>query len=183
MRRAVGSAIPVLRVGMGVRSKIFVSGPIVVCGLAGSLTDALPPGTVVVPASVALADGTSVDCDAELQRVFTRACRDLGFEPSSAPLITLPVVVTGSERQTWHARGFAAADMESAVIATRGGRVAVVRVVLDSPAHEISQKWMSPMNAMTRPWLWPEAIRLAAAAPGYARRAARIVSRGLSMLT
>ncbi|HZU77438.1 MAG TPA: hypothetical protein VFA70_11780, partial [Dehalococcoidia bacterium] len=74
------------------------------------------------------------------------------------------------------AQGFAAVDMESGPLLHRQPHGAVVRVVVDSPAQELSPHWERPLRVLARPWLWPEAARLALAAPRYARLAAAVVA-------
>ena len=184
VRRAIPQTMPIVRIGVGGTSASRLThATAVVCGLAGSLTDELAAGSVLIPQIVGLPSGESITCDSALQDAFLRAARELGFTPSSAPLITLPTMATGAEREAWRCRGFAAVDMESALAVAADGRLAVVRVVLDSPRREISGEWLSPVAALARPWLWPQAVRLAIDAPRYALRAARIVARGLSLAT
>jgi 4-hydroxy-3-methylbut-2-enyl diphosphate reductase len=153
---------------------------VIVCGLAGSLTDELPPGSVVIPQRVALASGASFDCDARLVERLVAAARGLALEPSLGALVTGPSILTGPARQAWAARGFVAADMESALLAERGSPLGVVRVIVDSPGVELSALWLRPVRACLRPWLWPQALRLALTAPGYAMVAARVAARVLA---
>jgi hypothetical protein len=154
----------------------------VVCGLAGSLVAALKPGTVVIPSAVADALGNVVECDPSLSSRLVRAARELGFEPSTLPLITLPLMATGSVREQWQSHGFGAADMESAHFAGAGTRLAVVRVIIDSPEQELSDEWIRPLTIVFRRSRWGEALRLALTAPQYALRAAQVVGRGLATL-
>jgi nucleoside phosphorylase len=135
----------------------------------------------VIPSSVANASGNSIECDPWLSSRLIRAARELGFEPSTVPLITLPVMATGSARQLWRSRGFGAVDMESAHLADAGTRLAAVRVILDSPEHELSDEWIRPLTMVLRPARWGEALGLAFRAPQYALRAARVAARGLSL--
>ncbi|NVI86400.1 1-hydroxy-2-methyl-2-butenyl 4-diphosphate reductase, partial [Actinomadura sp. BRA 177] len=55
------------------------------------------------------------------------------------PLVTTVRVVHGAERARLAAQGARVADMESAVVAARGGGlpVAAVRVVVDGPGHPL----------------------------------------------
>jgi hypothetical protein len=181
-RRAIGSRAPVLRSGVKASRPFSGEGALIVCGLAGSLTEALPPGSVLVPSSIGLPSGQMVECDPALQNAFARAARELAFEPSFGAVVTLPEMTTGSARETWRQRGFIAVDMESGLVAGPGRHLGVVRVTLDGPGHEISREWMSPLGAITRPRLWPQALRLAIDAPRYALRAGQVVARGLSIL-
>jgi len=142
-------------------------------GLAGGLRDDLPTGTVVIPHRVLRPDGTALECDPELTHALTQAARSLGIEPSSAPLVTAGSVVVGSERARWAAQGYVAADMETGLLA---GRVAAVRVILDTPRNELSRDWLNPALAMLKPWNWPQALWLGREAPRCARLAARVVA-------
>lgn len=182
-RRALPSGTRVLHSGISASRAPRLTGPVVVCGLAGSLTAALPPGSVVVPRSVASPAGSSIACDPQLQTAFVRAAQELGYEPSSAPLITLATMATGKERERWRERGFSSVDMESALIGASSGRLAVVRVVLDAPGQELSEEWMSPLSAIANVRRWPEAVSLLWHAPRYAMRAAAVVARGLRLLS
>ena len=155
---------------------------VVVCGLAGALVPGLRPGTVLVPGSVGLPDGTMVHCDAELVRALVAAARTLGFRPVTGPLLTAPAFVAGAARQQWAGRGFVAADMETGLLAERNLRVATIRVVLDSPERGISREWLSPASAVLRPEIWGELFWLCRVAPPYALRAATVLKVGLERL-
>lgn len=112
----------------------------------------------------------------------SEAAYRLGFKPSGAPLLTAPGIVT-EERRAEAAFRFEAVDMESALLAKDGVRFGVVRVILDAPGHEISTAWVRPGQALLRPWLWPQAVRLATSAPRYALRAARIAVGAYALLS
>lgn len=179
-RRNLSHVIPVVRCGIGARTPTIADGSTaVVCGLAGSLAEDLRVGTVVVPASVSREDGSSVECDKGLQDRFLWAARELGFEASGAPMITLDSMLTGASREAWRRRGYVAVDMESAWLLPSRGRLAVVRVILDSPSRELAEEWLSPLSIAMRPRLWPQAAWLAIDGPRYALRAGRVVARGL----
>ena len=180
-RRAMPAGVPVYRVGVGLSHwQAQPATAIVVCGLAGSLTDELAPGSVVVPERVGLPSGSVIACDHLLFTALVKAARALGFEPACGLLLTAPEMLTGARRREWAERGFVAADMESALAVRAGSRLGVVRVVLDSPSHEVSGVWLRPLAAAVRPWLWPQAIRLGTTAPRYALRAAKIVALALA---
>jgi hypothetical protein len=155
---------------------------VVICGLAGALVPGLRPGTVLVPGSVSLPDGTMVHCDAQLVRALETAACTLGFQPDTRPLLTAPSLVVDSARQEWADRGFVAADMETGLLAERNLRVATIRVVLDSPEHRISREWLSPVSAVLRPRLWGELFWLCRVVPPYALRAARVLKAGLEQV-
>lgn len=165
----------VRRVGVGLTVALpEFSGSIISCGLAGALSADLLPGTIVIPEIVGLATGEFVSCDPTLVATLIAAARKLGTEPVTGPLLTAPGLITGPDRRDWAGRGFVAVDMESGPLLQRH-RGAVVRVILDTPAHELAPEWESPRQMLTAPRLWPEAVRLAIAAPRYARLAARVV--------
>ncbi|HEY1429815.1 MAG TPA: hypothetical protein VGF18_09595 [Candidatus Tumulicola sp.] len=148
------------------------------CGLAGGLRGDLASGTVLIPATVGLADGTMRACDPQLVAGLTSAARSLGFEPVADPLLTADSIVRGDERARWASFGFAGVDMETAKL--RSAVFAAVRVILDTPKQELSADWERPIAAMVRPWNWPQAVWLARFAPPYARRAAQIVRQALA---
>jgi Phosphorylase superfamily len=143
------------------------------CGLAGGLRDDLATGTVVIPRDVRRPDGTMLHCDDELTESLIAAARSLGIEPVVENIVTAASVVVGKERKRWAEEGYAAADMETGLLT---GRIAAVRVILDTPLHELSPDWLNPTIAMLKPWNWPQAIWLAREAPRSARLAARVIA-------
>ncbi len=152
----------------------------VVCGLAGALVPGLPPGTVLIPERVGLADGGIMQCDPILVQELAAAACSLDFQPDLRPLLTAQSLIIGKDRHEWAQRGFVAADMETGLLAGRNLRVATVRVVLDSPEHGISQEWLHPTRALLQPCLWRELFWLSRAAPRYALRAALVLKACLS---
>ena len=152
---------------------------VVVCGLAGALAPGLPPGTVLIPDRVGLADGSIMHCDPTLVQALVTAARTLHFRPDTGPLLTAQSLVVGRERHDWSQQGFVAADMETGLLAERNQRVATVRVVLDNPEHGISPNWLRPTKALLQPQLWWELFWLSRTAPRYALRAAQVLKVGL----
>lgn len=146
---------------------------IVSCGLAGGLTRSLPTGTVLIPREVERPTGERITCDTELQRVLAESAMRLGLEPVEAPMITSATIVRGSDRERLAARGYAGVDMESGLL--NASRIGVVRVILDTPVHELSAAWLHPGKALMNPANWLEALWLARTAPRCARRAAQVV--------
>jgi len=181
--RAVRPSGAVVHTGVGLGRRGCSSGAVgaVVCGLAGGLDPALAPGTIVVPSAVATPDGLSRQCDPALVSALRDGARALGFEPRSGPMLTAPQLVTGPARGFWAARGFIAADMETALLPS-GMPVATVRVILDAVARPISERWTTPGAALGRPGLLREFFWLSWAAPRYALRAARVLDAGLARL-
>lgn len=165
------------RVGVGLngRTALPLTLPFISCGLAGALSPSLRPGTVLIPEWVGLPTGEWRRCDVALARALENAARSLGFAPLTAPLITTAHLVTGRDRDHWCRRGFVAADMETGLLLGRNPRGAAVRVVLDSPRHELAANWEQPRRALLIPWLWPQTLRLGLTAPRYALRAAAVV--------
>lgn len=152
---------------------------VVVCGLAGALAPGLPPGTVLIPEWVGLADGGIMHCDPALVQALVTAARTLHLQPDTRPLLTSQSLIAGDDRLHWSERGFVAADMETGLLAGRNLRVATVRVVLDTPEHGISSDWLRPTQAMVQPQLWRELFWLSRVAPRYALRAANVLKAGL----
>src|SRR5262249_16684855 len=103
--RAARRAVPrarVVRVGVGVsRSPGPLAGPVVSCGLAGSLRSDVPLGTVLVPACVIRPDGSESRCDAALVDALVTGARWLGVDPVQGPMLTSDRLITGAERAVW----------------------------------------------------------------------------------
>lgn len=148
-------------------------------GLAGGLDRALEPGTVVVPEVVTGPRGERWATDAAWSAALRAASERLSLPTTGGALVTTAAVVTGDDRERWATRGYAAADMESAVIAQLAPAIAVVRVILDTPSHEISPLWLTPARAALRPRLWSQGLWLARTAPRLARRAADVLAEAL----
>lgn len=154
---------------------------IVVCGLAGALAPGLPPGTVLIPDRIGLADGRIMHCDSTLVQALVTAARTLHFRLDTRPLLTAQSLIVGDDRHHWYQRGFVAADMETGLLAGRNLRVVTIRVVLDSPDHSISPDWLRPTRALLQPQLWQELFWLSRMAPRYAIRAAHVLKVGLGI--
>jgi nucleoside phosphorylase len=154
----------------------------IICGLAGSLDPDLHHGSVFIPDAVSDEHGRRYECDAGLVEAMRLGARDLGLPVSGGAILTASAIVTGAGRQAWLDQGFFGADMESAVIAHSFARVAVVRVILDSPSRPISAEWEHAARAVTKPRLWAELMWMAVHAPRYALRAAAVVERGLRLM-
>jgi hypothetical protein len=150
---------------------------VVTCGVAGALRTGLPTGSVVVPDRVLRPDGEWLRCDEALVDAFVAAARRLGMEPECGALATTRSLACGPAREQWARRGCVAADMETGLL--RAPRVAAVRVILDTPDHEISEAWQRPYAALLMPSLWGQAIWLSREAPRCAARAAAVVAAAL----
>ena len=147
---------------------------VISCGVAGGLRADLETGTVLIPAEVRRPSGELLRCDAELVKALAYRARQLGIAPRFDPLLTSNTIVRGAARVQWAARGYAAVDMETGLI--QAPRIAAVRVILDTPARELSADWRNPIVAMLKPWNWPQAFWLAREAPRAAALAARVAA-------
>jgi 4-hydroxy-3-methylbut-2-enyl diphosphate reductase len=151
------SALPgarVVRTGMGPQLAGAAAGrwlsgspaALAVAGLCAGLDPRLRPGDVVVASEVRGPAGV-VGCPSAgaLQAVLARR----GLRAHLGPLQSVDHLVRGGERARLHAAGAVAADMESAFLmaaaglAGHGGAdgtpLAVLRVVVDSPGHELAR--------------------------------------------
>jgi hypothetical protein len=178
-RRALPD-VRVVRVGVAFASapKEPLGTTVISCGLAGGLRADLHAGAVLIPQQVVRPNGERMRCDPALVRSLQHAARRLGFEAITDPIVTSDRLIRGFAREVWAARGFCGADMETGLIYAT--RVAAVRVVLDSPAHELSDAWLDPLSALLRPSAWLELAWLAREGPRCARRAAEILRESLA---
>lgn len=175
-RRRLPRGTAIERVGVGLRGWFPPAvGPFVSCGLAGGLSEALRPGTIVIPEWVGLVSGERLRCHPPLVAALVAAARRLGYEPVTGPLLTTPRLVTGRARRDWSARGFGAADMETGLLLQWSARGAAVRVILDSPHRDLSATWEQPWRILREPRIWPQGCWLGLTAPAYALRAAAVV--------
>jgi hypothetical protein len=168
-------------IGLATLDPQLLTTPVVLSvGLAGGLTAELVSGTVVIPSQGARQDGVLIPCDPAWSAALERASRQLGYPTSTATLLSADSLVTHAGRELWAGSGFAAVDMETAVLAGMVRRIAAVRVVLDTPTRELSPAWERPGRAALDPRNWREGAWLVRAAPRYCRRAALVVATALS---
>lgn len=186
VRRALaghpGRGVQLVRCGVALRGWTPPPGAraaLITCGVAGGLAAELPPGTVVVAESVAMEGGQPVACDPRWVSALVAGARDMGLEPAVGPLLTARRPVVGALRQVWAHRGFLAAEMETARLASTGAPLASIRVILDAPSREMSPEWIVSRWAILDPHHARELLWLARRAPGCARRAARCLSAAL----
>ena len=128
---------------------------VAVAGFCGALTGDLRPGDIVVATEVRGPRGLSVACSSEpLVAALHAALGARGVERVlTGPVLSVDHVVRGAERATLAVGGPSGAvaplavDMESFWLApTAAGRpFAVLRVVLDTPAHEVGQALTMPI--------------------------------------
>lgn len=178
-RAAVRGRLPgalVLRSGMGAArgraAALTISRvpfeALAVVGFCGAASGDLLPGDVVVASEVRGPDGV-YRCETE---VMVAALGALGAaRVRVGPVAGADHLVRGAERSKLAAEGALAADMESAWLApaAAGRPLAVVRVVLDTPARELSRPLATAGGAVTA---WRTLRRLAPALALWARGAA-----------
>ena len=148
--RSAASGARVLRTGMGPRraraaARALLDEPgdaLLVVGFCGGLDEESEPGEVVIAEEVLAAadEGHSpepVAC-AGAKELATALART-GLRVRSGPVVCVSRLALGERRAQLRAGGAIAVDMESVWLAAgAGGRpFGVLRVVLDSPSHEL----------------------------------------------
>jgi 4-hydroxy-3-methylbut-2-enyl diphosphate reductase len=115
---------------------------LLVLGFCGGLDEQSRPGDVVVAEEVWAADeegqnGKRIRCEGAGELAAAVAGR--GMRVRTGSLVSVARLALGERRAQLHAAGAIAVDMESAWLAAgaRGRPFGVVRVVLDSPSHEL----------------------------------------------
>ncbi len=178
MRKAVPRGVRVLRAGIGAaNARGAIAGIAISCGVAGGLRPDLPTGTVLVPEYVYDEDRNAVRCDPQLVQTFLSSARKLGYTAVAHALLTSRKLVRGAERLRWAGEGYAGVDMESARI--DAGRLACVRVILDTPLRELSPAWERPASVFFHPGAWKDVPFLARHGPACAAIAAAVIADGL----
>lgn len=138
----------VRKTGMGTEKSIAAAGrlarepaeALLVLGFCGGLDARSRPGEVIVATEVysAADEGHTperVGCvDAER---LTATLRERGLEARSGPMVCVSKIAVGERRARLLADGALAVEMESVWLAGADRPMAVVRVVLDSPSHEL----------------------------------------------
>ena len=129
----------VIRTGVGRRAARRAAGQlghvdgnvVALTGFAGGLSPELEPGDVVVATEVRGAD-EAVECAAT--ELVASMLRRAGLRVHTGPIVSVPRIVFGAERERLAATGALAVDMESAWLARgcAGRPWAVVRTVLDT---------------------------------------------------
>ncbi len=140
----------VRKTGMGPgRSKAAVDGlaaarasAMLVLGFCGGLDASSIPGEVIVAREVYSAEDEGhapehARCD--LSHELVHRLTGLGLKVRTGDVVCVSRLALGERRQQLHAGGAIAVDMESVWLAAgaRGRPFGVVRVVLDSPEHEL----------------------------------------------
>jgi 4-hydroxy-3-methylbut-2-en-1-yl diphosphate reductase len=115
---------------------------LLVLGVCGGLDEASRPGEVIVAERV-LAAHDEHDAPAPVAcpgaGELAAALAATGLQVRAGPIVCVSKIAVGERRAQLHARGALAVDMESVWLAggAAGRPFAVVRVVLDSPSHEL----------------------------------------------
>jgi 4-hydroxy-3-methylbut-2-enyl diphosphate reductase len=154
--RVEALAVGGTRIGMRARRPL-PAGRLVLAGVAGAVAPGLEPGDVVVADRV-VHDGAGVGAGGgagDLARDLVlpgaadlaRALRIAGLSVHLGPVGGAGELVTGAARATWAERGALAVDMESGALARTGRLAAVVRVVVDTPAHPLVSLGTLPRGA------------------------------------
>jgi 4-hydroxy-3-methylbut-2-enyl diphosphate reductase len=144
---AIRPAVPgatLVRTGMGpgrardaaASARSLPARAVAVGGCCGGLDPSLAPGEIVVADEVRGPDG-AIHCSSA--GVIAGMLRRRGFPVRVGPVVSSSKIVTGAERSELAADGAIAVDMETAWLAeaAEGRPFAVVRVVLDTPTHEL----------------------------------------------
>ncbi|HUZ68383.1 MAG TPA: hypothetical protein VMU65_01605 [Candidatus Saccharimonadales bacterium] len=172
-RRARG--ISITQVGIGGSAAPGDASIVISAGLCGGLLTDQAPGTVVIATTVSDETGATHDCDPTVAARLERAARSLGYPVVIGSLVSTSALVTGSGRGDWAGRGHVAVDMESAAAAATAPRFGTVRVILDTPRHELSPAWVNPGRAIRNPANWREALWLAIHTPRFALRVGAVL--------
>jgi 4-hydroxy-3-methylbut-2-en-1-yl diphosphate reductase len=148
--RSAAPGARVVRTGMGPRKSQAAAAELsreegdalLVLGFCGGLDAESVPGDVVVADDVIVAADEEhvverLSCDRSER--LARALRGAGMRVRTGPVVCVSRIALGERRAELRASGAIAVDMESAWLApgARGRPFDVVRVVLDSPSHEL----------------------------------------------
>jgi 4-hydroxy-3-methylbut-2-enyl diphosphate reductase len=140
----------VRKTGMGPEKSLAAVGALasepgealLVLGFCGGLDAESRPGEVIVAEHVLATDdegheAVRADCDGAEQ--LAGALSAQGLTVRRGPIVGVGKIATGERREQLRAAGSLAVDMESAWLAAgaAGRPFGVVRVVLDSPSHEL----------------------------------------------
>jgi 4-hydroxy-3-methylbut-2-enyl diphosphate reductase len=115
---------------------------LIVLGFCGGLDEQSRPGEVIVAEEVWATDDEDhefVRADCHGAERLTGALLGVGLSVRQGPIVGVGKIATGERREQLRAAGALAVDMESPWLAAgaAGRPFAVVRVVLDSPSHEL----------------------------------------------
>ncbi len=148
--RSASRGASVHRTGMGPRraeaaAEMLLAQPgaaLLVLGFCGGLDERSVPGEVVVAEEVLAATdeghrAEAVSCAGAEALTGALTCK--GLQARSGRIVCVSRLALGERRAELHAEGAIAVDMESVWLAAGAGKrpFATVRVVLDSPSHEL----------------------------------------------
>ncbi len=167
--------VRVIQVGIGGSAQPGDAPIVISAGLCGGLLQDHEPGTVVIATRVVDEAGATHVCDPAVAAALERAAVYLRLRVAKGSIITTTHVVTGPARAVWADRGHIAVDMESASLAATAPRFGALRVILDTPRHELSSAWENPAHAVRDPSNWSEAVWLGVNAPRYALRVGAVL--------
>jgi 4-hydroxy-3-methylbut-2-enyl diphosphate reductase len=162
-------SVPVLRTGMGPSRRVDASGPVLVAGVAGALTDRLRPGDLVVADELRTADTAT---PSHAGALLFGAVRRLGLRVHLGPLLSQERLAYGPHLAAAAAAGAVAVDMESAYLANQApaGQTVALRAISDTPSRPLLHPGIV--------WRGVKALRaLRAAAPAIDQWAAAVGER------
>ncbi|WP_419925142.1 hypothetical protein [Candidatus Poriferisocius sp.] len=137
--RRQGAGATVVCTGMGPKPSRRVEphdGPVAVVGMGGAVVDGIKPGDVVVATEVSAADVAPIGLPRA--HAVAKSLEAAGFTVYAGPVASVSELAIGPRRQELADRGAVAVDMESAwLLEHHRGSAAVVRVVTDTPSHEL----------------------------------------------
>jgi 4-hydroxy-3-methylbut-2-enyl diphosphate reductase len=106
---------------------------------AGGLDEDSVPGEVIIPEEVYDENHAEARVRCDLAPVLVSRLAGRGLKLRSGPIVCVSKIAVGERRAQLHAAGAIGVDMESVWLgaAAAGRPFGVVRVVLDSPSHEL----------------------------------------------
>ncbi len=146
--------VRVLQVGIGGAAQPGAAPVVISAGLCGGLLPDQNQARWSSPPRWWTSQGTTHVCDPAVVASLVRAAGYLRLPMTEGSIITTTHVVTGPTRGMWAARGHVAVDMESAALAAVAPRFGALRVILDTPRHELSPAWENPARAVRDPLNW-----------------------------
>lgn len=127
-------AVDGTRIGMRAR-RVPPADRLLLAGVAGAVVPGLASGDIVVADRVVLDGAADVALPGAAD--LAKALRIAGLTVHLGPVGGADRVVAGPARIGWADRGAIAVDMESGVLARTGRLAAVVRAIVDTPAHPL----------------------------------------------
>jgi 4-hydroxy-3-methylbut-2-enyl diphosphate reductase len=131
--RVEAMAVRGTRIGLRAR-RARPAGPLLLAGVAGAVGPGIRAGDLVVADHVFDGAASYPMVDAAALAGVLRAA---GLTVHVGPIAGVDAIVTGAARAGYAAAGALAVDLESGVLARTGQLVAVVRAIVDTPAHPL----------------------------------------------